>query len=114
MLSCLYIIDIAILMCVVLLTLIQGSKANYSKLEEVLRKSSPSELESGVTLTSEAIERDEMEAKLYLLRAKLSFKLVRLESLKLMSYNDIFCSLACYQTVSWQGRRAYQKLFRRL
>ena len=102
MLSCLYIIDIAIFLCVVLLTLIQGSKANYSKLEEVLRKSSPSELESGVTLASEAIEKDEMEAKLYLLRAKLSFKLVRLDSL-LMSYTDIFCSLACYQTVSWQG-----------
>ena len=61
-------------------TLIQGSKANYSKLEELLRKSSPSDIESGITLASEAIEKHEMEAKLYLLRAKLSFKLVRLET----------------------------------
>ena len=63
-----------------LLTLIQESKANYSKLEELLRKSSPSDIESGITLASEAIEKYEMEAKLYLLRAKLSFKLVMLES----------------------------------
>ena len=62
------------------LTLIQGSKANYSKLEELLSKSSPSDIESGITLASEAIEKHEMEAKLYLLRAKLSFKLVRLEN----------------------------------
>ena len=57
---------------------IQGSKANanYSKLEEVLGgKSIPSNLESGITLASEAIEKHGMDARLYLLRAKLSFKL---------------------------------------
>ena len=48
----------------------------------MLRKSSPSDLESGITQASEAIEKHEMDAKLYLLRAKLSFKLVRLGSLK--------------------------------
>ena len=62
--------------------LIQGSNADYNKLEEMLRKSSPSDLESGITLASEAIEEHEMDAKLYLLRGKLSFKLVRLRSLK--------------------------------
>ena len=64
---------------------VQGRKANHSKwleashreLEEVLRKSSSSDLESGVTMASEAINKHEIDAKLYLLRAKLSFKLVR-------------------------------------
>ena len=72
--------------------LIQGSKANYSKLEEVLRRSSPSDLESGITLASETIEKHEMDAKLYLFRAKLSFKLVRLE-LKCHMFHILFPSL---------------------
>ena len=57
--------------------LVQGSQAKYNKLEETLRKSSLTDLESGITLVSEAINQHEMDAKLYLLRAKLSFKLVR-------------------------------------
>ena len=80
-------------MYVILPALIQGSKANYSKLEEVLRKSSPDDLESGITLASETIEKHEMDAKLYLLRAKLSFKLVRLESLKCHKFHVLFPSL---------------------
>ena len=82
--------------------MIQGGKANYSKLEEVLRKSSSSDLESGITLASEAIDEHGMDAKLYLLRAKLSFKLVRLDSLKYYMSTSCF-SLACYQTVSWKS-----------
>ena len=64
------------------------SKAsNYSKLEEVLRKSSSGDLESGVTMASEAIDKHEKDAKLYLLRAKLSFKLVSIRrSLKYCIY----------------------------
>ena len=42
----------------------------------MLRKSSSGDLESGVTMASEAIDKHEKDAKLYLLRAKLSFKLV--------------------------------------
>ena len=52
-------------------------KASHKELEEVLRKSSSGDLESGVTMASEAIDKHEKDAKLYLLRAKLSFKLVR-------------------------------------
>ena len=62
---------------------IQGSKAAYNKLEEMLRKSSPSDLESGITLASQAIEKHEMDAKLYLLRGKLAFKLVRARKSKM-------------------------------
>ena len=62
---------------------------NYNKLGEMLRKSSPSDLESGITLASEAIENHEMDAKLFLLRAKFIFKLVRLGSLKCNMF--IFC-----------------------
>ena len=64
--------------------ILQGSKAtyNYSKLEEVLRKSSSGDLESGITQASEVIEKYERNPKLYLLRAKLFFKLVRLRSHK--------------------------------
>ena len=42
----------------------------------MLRKSSLNDLESGITLASDAIEKHKIDAKLYLLRAKLSFKLV--------------------------------------
>ena len=67
--------------------LIQGSKTNnYSKLEEVLRKSSSSDLESGVTMASEVIDKHEVDAKLYLLRAKLSFKLVRRPGVQIPTY----------------------------
>ena len=68
--------------------ILQGSKATYkySKLEEVLRKSSSGDLESGIILASEAIEKHERNAKLYLLHAKLCFKLVSLESKKCISY----------------------------
>ena len=52
-------------------------KASHKELEEVLKKSSLGDLESGVTMASEAIDKHEKDAKLYLLRAKLSFKLVR-------------------------------------
>ena len=71
---------------------LQGSKAtyNYSKLEEVLRKDSSGDLESGITQASEAIEKHERNAKLYLLRAKLCFKLVRLRSLKYIIMHQIF------------------------
>ena len=55
----------------------QGSKVNYSKLEEALRKNSSGDLELGIIAASEAVDQHEMDAKLYLLRAKLSFKLVR-------------------------------------
>ena len=37
-------------------------EANYRELEEVLRKSSLNDLESGVTIASEAIGNHEMEA----------------------------------------------------
>ena len=67
----------------------QYSKQDYYKLGEMLRKSSPSDLESGITLASEAIENHEMDAKLFLLRAKFIFKLVRLGSLKCNMF--IFC-----------------------
>ena len=58
----------------------------------MLRKSSSSDLESGVTMASEAIDKHEMDAKLYLLRAKLSFKLVRrpgVQILYVLHYNNV-------------------------
>jgi len=46
----------------------------YSKFEEALRKDSIDDCRLGISRVSEAIEK---EAKLYLLRAKLSLKLVK-------------------------------------
>ena len=42
--------------------LVQVSKTNYSKREEVLRKSNLSDLESRTTMTSEAIGKHKMDA----------------------------------------------------
>ena len=66
-------IDLNYICCI----LVQESQTKYNKLEEALRKSSLTDLESGITLASEIINLHEMDTKLYLLRAKLSFKLVR-------------------------------------
>ena len=75
--------------------ILQGSKAtyNYSELEEVLRKNSSGDLELGITQASEAIEKHERNAKFYLLRAKLSFKLVRVRILKCICIIYFFPSL---------------------
>ena len=57
--------------------LLQGS---IDKCEEALEKNTTVDCESGISCASEAIERFKDDAKLYLLRAKLSFKLVSRES----------------------------------
>ena len=62
-------------------------EASHKELEEVLRKSSSGDLESGVTMASEAIDKHEKDAKLYLLRAKLSFKLVSIR--RSLKYHNI-------------------------
>ena len=77
-------------------------QADYSKLEEVLRKSSSIDLESGVTMASEAIDKHEMDAKLYLLRAKLLFKLVRRPGVQNINY--MLFLLAFHHTVSRKSR----------
>ena len=79
-------------------------QADYSKLEEVLRKSSSSDLESGVTMASEAIDKHEMDAKLYLLRAKLSFKLVRRPGVQNINYMLFLLYIAFHHTVSRKSR----------
>ena len=57
--------------------MIQGDKVDYGKLEEALKKNNLNDLKSGITLTSEAIDQHEMNAELYLFRAKFSLKMVR-------------------------------------
>ena len=56
----------------------QGARgqSNYDKLEEALRKHNPSDLESGIEHASLLIDEYTNDAKLYLLRAKLFYKLL--------------------------------------
>ena len=60
---------------------IQGDKVDYGKLEEMLKKKYLNDLKSGIILVSKVIDQHEMNVELYLLRAKLSFKMVRPGSL---------------------------------
>ena len=50
--------------------------ASYGRLEEALRKHDPKNLESGIEQASLMIDTDVDDARLYLLRAKLLYKLL--------------------------------------
>jgi len=81
-----------------ILVLLQGS---IGKCEEALEKNSIADCESGIAYASEAIERFKDDAKLYLLRAKLLFKLVSRIYHTVAFVNDIFT--VNYFKTSWQS-----------
>ncbi|XP_065891397.1 uncharacterized protein [Dysidea avara] len=60
----------------------KGNKDYYDKCEEALGKNSTDDCESGISCASEAIEKSKDDAKLYLLRAKLSLKLLVISQLR--------------------------------
>ena len=59
-----------------------GANVDYSKLEEALMKDNLIDVKTGITTASKFIDQRTMDAELYLLHAKLSFKTVRESNLK--------------------------------